>query len=96
MSDLADLLVYCFSDKRVCPQPQRWNDLYKMLPNTKRNGAGYEPALPLILAAWWEATDNQKKERMKIHVEWASKQGVLSTVGKFLRSLPEGEWHHEQ
>ena len=39
---------------RVCPQPQRWNELYELLPDRKRKGNGWEPSLPLILAAWWD------------------------------------------
>jgi hypothetical protein len=95
VADLEQLLAYCSNNSRVCPQPQRWNELYQMLPDTRRKGAGFEPALPLILAAWWEATNSQKKERLKDHIQWASEHGALSKVDDFLRSLPEGEWHHE-
>jgi hypothetical protein len=66
-----------------------------MLPEKRRKGIGFEPALPLILAAWWEASDSEKKERLKVHIQWANGHGALAEVDKFLQSLPEGDWHHE-
>jgi hypothetical protein len=66
-----------------------------MLPETRRKGIGFEPAAPLILAAWWEASDNEKKERLGLHIRWANDHGALAAIDKFLRSLPESEWHHE-
>jgi hypothetical protein len=49
---LHDLLNYVRDNRRVCPVPQRWNELWEMLPDRKRVGNGWEPPLPLILAAW--------------------------------------------
>jgi hypothetical protein len=87
------LLSYCRQNGRVCPQPKRWNDLFQMLPETRRKGLGWEPA-PLILAAWWESSDDQKQERLEDHIRWAQAHAALDRVDSFLRSLPEGEWHH--
>jgi hypothetical protein len=64
------------------------------LPNRRRKGAGWEPALPLILAAWWEASDQQKQERLEQHVRWANDHGCMEQIAEFLHSLPESEWHH--
>ena len=47
----AGLIAYCRENSRVCPMPQRWNALWELLPNRKRVGGGWEPPLPLILAA---------------------------------------------
>ena len=35
---------------RVCPQPTHWHRLWVLLPNRKRVGVGWVPALPMILA----------------------------------------------
>ena len=51
---LSDLLDYVRSNDRVCPQPQKWNELWEMLPDRRRAGEGWEPSLPLILDAWWD------------------------------------------
>jgi hypothetical protein len=53
MSDTVENLVaYCRVNDRVCPLPPLWNDLWEMLPNRARVGAGWQPPPPLILAAW--------------------------------------------
>ncbi len=64
---LESLLQYCQDNCRVCPQPQRWQELYGLLPETKRAGAGWEPALPLILAAWWDTPHLAKIMRLREH-----------------------------
>ncbi len=74
--------------------PSKWNDLWEMLPNRSRVGGGWEPALPLILAAWYDTPVMLKVLRLREHLEWAEQHGSLDAVDKFLRDLPEMEWHH--
>jgi hypothetical protein len=74
--------------------PSQWHALWEMLPNRKRAGGGWEPALPLILGAWHETPALLKTLRLKEHIDWAEQHGVLDKVGDFLRSLPESEWAH--
>jgi len=50
MVTLEQALEEAQKNDRVCPQPQKWNELYELLPNRVRRGNGWEPALPLILA----------------------------------------------
>ena len=90
----ADLIAYCRANDRVCPMPMRWNELYQLLPNTRRVGNGLEPALPLILGAWHYASDSAKQLRLQEHISWADEHGAIETVDKFLRGLDESEWHH--
>ncbi|MGZ8368697.1 MAG: hypothetical protein ACXWVK_08350 [Rhodoplanes sp.] len=66
----------------------------KLLPAKRRVGVGYEPAVPLILSAWWETSDRDKRQRLEVHIRWAHQYGVLETIDAFLRSLPESDWHH--
>jgi len=79
---------------RVCPQPRKWNELYKLLPNKVRKGAGWEPALPLILAAWWDTPAMAKMARLREHIEWASEHGCLDIINAFMKNLKEDEWFH--
>ena len=65
-----------------------------MLPGRSRVGAGWQPALPLILAAWHEAPAMLKMLRLAEHIEWAAKHDLLEAIGKFLRELREDDWHH--
>jgi TPR repeat protein len=91
--DLAYLWAYCTQKERVVPRD--WNKLYKMLVNRRQLPSGrWEPALPLILAAWHETDADQKQQRFREHLEWAHDQGQLLEVDQYLRSLDEHDWFH--
>ncbi|MEI8133590.1 MAG: hypothetical protein WCH46_00765 [bacterium] len=65
-----------------------------MLPERQRVGAGYEPSAPLILGGWHYSTNLDKMVRLADHIEWANNHGNLDEISKFLRALPENNWHH--
>ena len=90
---IESLWEYCTLNNRVCPMPIKWNNLYQMLNGKKQIGAGYEPAAPLILGAWGNSSDNEKQERLKIHIEWAKDHNQLDEIGSYLRSIEE-DWAH--
>lgn len=91
--DLTSLWAYCTQKERVIPRD--WNKLYKMLVNRRQlPSGGWEPALPLILAAWHETDADQKQQRFREHLEWAGSQDQLGMIGAYLRSLHEAEWFH--
>ena len=95
MSETAEsLIAYSRENNRVCPQPTLWHQLWEMLPNPKQIGAGWEPALPLILAAWDETPAISKMLRLADHIRWAETHDALEKIGTFLRSLREEDWHH--
>lgn len=94
MATLDEVLAEAQRNNRVCPQPQKWNELYVLLPNKRRKGNGWEPPLPLTLAAWWNTPAMPKMLRLREHIEWASEQGCLDAVYTFLVNLKEEEWHH--
>lgn len=94
MITICQVLAVATENKRICPQPQKWQQLYELLPDRKRKGAGWEPSLPLILAAWWDTPAMSKILRLREHIEWAAAHGVLEQVHAFLWSLPEEEWYH--
>ena len=90
---LDSLWTYCTRKDRVVPRD--WNKLYKMLVNRRQlSSGGWEPALPMILAAWHETDADQKQMRFREHLEWANDQGQLVEVGQYLRSLDEIDWFH--
>lgn len=92
--DVEDLLAYCKSNKRICPMPDKWDELWKMLPGRSRVGSAWEPSLPLILAAWHNSPALSKMLRLQEHIHWADKTGALESVGVFLRRLREEDWAH--
>ena len=94
MTTLAATLAEATRNDRVCPIPQKWNELYAILPNTKQTVIGWEPPLPLILAAWWDTPTSSKAARLREHIEWADSHGALVAVHGFLTNLDETEWFH--
>lgn len=91
---VASLIAYCRENERVCPQPKIWHQLWEMLPDRKQVGAGWQPPLPLILAAWDETPALPKMVRLAEHIEWAHKHNILPAIAAFLRDLREEDWYH--
>ena len=94
MISVDQVLAVATENNRICPQPQKWQQLYELLPDKKRKGAGWEPSLPLLMVAWWDTPAMSKILRLREHIEWAAEHGGLEQVHAFLQSLPEEEWHH--
>ena len=89
------LLAYAQQHGRLCPQPQFWDRLWKLLPNqVQKPSGGWNPPLPLILAAWENATGLDKMLRLREHIEWAEAHGVIDVVDHYLRGLSEEDWFH--
>lgn len=89
------LWEFCTDSNRLVPMPPKWNDLYGLLKNTRQKpSGGWEPPLPLILAAWYHSMPIEKQLRFKEHLQWAQAQSQLEEIGAFLRSLPESQWCH--
>lgn len=92
-AQLQDLLQYVRDEGRICPQPGKWHELWEMLPDRHRVGSGWNPPLPLILAAWDHTTDLEKMLRLKQHIESAAEKGVFDLIDRFIRNLSPEEWH---
>ncbi len=90
------LLGYARENGRICPQPQTWSRLFELLPDKRRVGNGWEPPMPLILAAWNHSTDLEKRERFLLHICWAADHGALDPINEFIRAIPPSEWHRAQ
>jgi hypothetical protein len=96
MTKFQELMAEASKDRRVCPQPMVWNRPWESLPGRRRAGAAWEPPLPLILAAWWEASDSAKRDRFHLHLRWASEHGALDAVADLLSSMKTEDWHTER
>lgn len=84
---------YCQENNRAIPRD--WNALYQRLKNKRqRPTGGWEPSLPLILAAWDTTMPIEKVLRFREHIEWAETQGQLVEIYDYLIGLSEEEWFH--
>lgn len=87
------LWEYCITNYRAIPKD--WNKLYSMLINKRQKpSGGWEPSLPLILAAWDITMPIEKQLRFKEHVLWAEKNGQLAQIASYLKGLKESDWYH--
>jgi hypothetical protein len=87
------LWAYCTENNRMVPMPQEWTKLHSMLANRRKKASGgWQPPLPLILAAWNCTMPIEKQLRFREHIEWAADQKQLDEVGTFLRALSEEKW----
>jgi hypothetical protein len=89
MTKLSSLLEFVRQERRVCPMPQRWNELYGML-----SARLPKPAPPLILAAWADTSALMKMARLQEQIQQAADRGIIDEVDEFIRSLSEGDWAH--
>ena len=85
-------------NKRVCPMPYRWGELFHLFIKLKPhppNLAGQHPApAPLILGMWNIAEDEQKLNVLCEQIEWAEYNEILPETYQFLISIKEQDWHH--
>lgn len=89
---LNELIQYVQAERRICPNPQQWNELWHLLPKAPE---GIEkPGPPLILAAWWVATPLMKMIRLREHIVYADTTNVLIEVDGFLRALDKDAWDY--
>lgn len=96
LSEVATSLIeYCGADGRVCLRGDKWQELWRMLPeDLSKVGRERTPPTPLILAAI-ECEPWEKRMRVKNHIAWADAQGVIGQVNSFLRDLSFEEWERE-
>ena len=78
-------------NNRICPKPQQWNKLWEII----QSKTDEKISAPLILAAWWETTDEEKLGRFKYHLNSVEKLNLLNEVLIFLQTLNETDWHHK-
>ena len=62
----------CRENKQVCPLPKAWQQLWEMLPEKRRTVDAWGAAIPLIGAAWHDASVMLKMVRLAEHLRWAA------------------------
>lgn len=76
-------------NNRVCPNPMVWHKLWEMIQKESKD----KIETPLILAAWYHTTNEDKTERFLYHIEKAKDLNLMGRV-KNLLNIQEDEWHH--
>ena len=81
-----ELLSYVIQNNRVCPNPPEWDGMYKLLPDKNR------VLPPLILASWWNSSDDDKQYRLKQQIQWAKEHHLLLEIAEYLLALSHDDW----
>jgi hypothetical protein len=87
---LQDAMVEARRNNRVCPKPERWKQLYEMLPQRTAT----QPTPPLLGVSWNATPSLSKRMCLREHLAWAEAKGALPELLAFLKDLPEEDWHH--
>jgi hypothetical protein len=90
------LLEFVRANDRVCPLPDHWDQVWRLIKGNGFDRPAGGPGPPLILAGWWASDDGDKRARLAEHIRWAADHGALDVVEAHLRGLPEKQWHHER
>ena len=79
------VIAFAQAGGRVYPNPSAWHTLWELLPGRHRVGLGWQPPLPLILAAWDHTSNAEKRDRFLLHLRYASEHGVLDRLQNGIR-----------
>ena len=86
METFETIWQYCCENNRVIPRD--WDKLYSMLKNKKQKpSGGWEPSLPLILAAWHTTMPIEKNLRFKEHIQWAADNNQLEEISQLSKEF---------
>jgi hypothetical protein len=81
-------------NNRVCPRPDRWQELFALLPPRKTLRGVQNPPGPIVGPVWKVTASLTKRLAFREHMEWAERQGVLESIMDFMQSMPEADWLH--
>ena len=77
-------------DNRVCPQPTRWLEFYRVLQD--HAGGAALPAQPLVGSAWASTPPVAKRMCFHEQLEWAERNGCLRPAYDCLEALRDPDW----
>jgi hypothetical protein len=91
---LESAMLVARRNNRVCPRPERWNELSKLLPPRKTLRGSQQPPVAVTGAAWNVTPALTKRLCFREQIEWAESQGVLEDIVAFMQTMSEQEWLH--
>ena len=89
---LYDLMAEIRKDNRVCPQPTKWLEFYRLMEQL--SGSSRLPSPPLVGSAWAATPSSAKRMCFREQVEWAAANNCMHAAHTFLKNLQEADWHY--
>ena len=90
---LVELLDYCQSDERACPNPIYWEGIFKRFRYEKSYMRGMFPPNPLVLGGWWASNDDEKRLRFLTHIYWSYKHNIFEDTKRHIKRLDDDGWY---
>ena len=85
-----ELMAELRKENRVCPQPTRWLEFYRILQDA---AAGQPlPAPPLTGSAWAATPASAKRMCFREQAEWAVQHGCVGPAYAFLEKMAKSDW----
>ncbi|MBK6006811.1 hypothetical protein JJB11_11980 [Ramlibacter ginsenosidimutans] len=78
-------------DNRVCPQPSRWLEMYRILQD--QPGRDGLPPDPVVGSAWASTPPLAKRMAFHEQLEWADRNHCLTPVHEYLKTLRDVDWY---
>ena len=91
---LDEVLLEARRGNRVCPQPERWQELFAMFEQHVACQPWPLPPEPLTGAAWAGTQALAKRMCLREQLEWAAAHGCLGKAFDLLQNLQEADWHY--
>lgn len=91
----ADLLTQeAKRNNRVCPKPDQWRQLHDMLRARAPQASAAALAPPFAGTEWQRTTSLAKRLSFRSLIDWTIANALVEDALRFLRALPEDQWHH--
>ena len=92
---LEELKIYVKSNNRICPIPIKWLRMYELI---QRHSVGkIKPNLMPLILGGWEASDDEKRDRLESQIEFSFKNSVLfSRISNYLLNLKDNDWYSDR
>jgi hypothetical protein len=88
---LYEAMALARRNNRVCPQPSRWLELYRVLQDSAPGAP--RPPEPLVGSAWASTPPLAKRMSFEQQLEWADKNKALQAAYEFLQGLRDNDWY---
>lgn len=94
-TELKELLGYCQSDERICPNPYYWEGVFKRFRGEESYMRDTFPPNPLILGGWWASDDDEKRLRFLTHIYWAytHNHNLFEQTKRYIECLDGDKWY---
>ena len=87
-----ELMAEVRKDGRVCPQPTRWLEFFRLLQDAGKSAPLPQP--PLTGSSWASSSPTAKRSCFVAQAEWAQQNDLVVPACEFLVRLSPTDWYY--